>query len=94
MASKSKQSSDYFCVAVHRNYEDNWRIVSKHATREEAEAEIEKLRSYTGVFNYDNAELRVISRAEGKKEFGKNWEYVPIGGVRKIKPVRVTEDDE
>ena len=85
MATKN-QRAEYFCVAVQRNYEDKWRIVSKHATREEAEAEIEKLRSYTGTFNYDNAQLRIISRTEGKKEFGKSWEYVPIGGVRKKAP--------
>lgn len=93
MATK-KQQADYYCVAVKRNYEDVWRLVSKHNTREEAEAEIEKLRGYTGAFNYDNAELRVVSRAEGKKEFGKSWEYTPIGGVRKPKPARVREEEE
>jgi hypothetical protein len=89
-----KQQADYYCVAVKRNYEDVWRLVSKHDTREDAEAEIEKLRGYTGAFNYDNAELRVISRAEGKKEFGKSWEYAPIGGVRKTKPTRVKEQEQ
>jgi IMP dehydrogenase/GMP reductase len=90
---KKTQSREYFCVAVQRDYETVWRFVSQHATREEAEAELEKRRSYTGVFNYDNAKLRVISRAEAKKEFGKDWEYVPIGGVKK-KPARAELDDE
>ena len=81
MAKKSG-TPEYFCVAVKRNYEEVWRFVSTHPTREEAEAELEKRRSYTGAFNYDNAELRVISRSEAKKEFGKDWEYAPIGSNR------------
>jgi hypothetical protein len=85
--SKKSQTGEYFCVAVQRNYETMWRIVSKHRTREEAEAELETRRAYTGAFNYDNAELRVISRSEGKKEFGKDWEYTPIGAA-KSKPAR------
>jgi hypothetical protein len=74
-----KKIEEYFCVCVRRNYESVWRVVSKHATREEAEAELEKRRGYTGAFNYDNAELRVLSRSEAKKEFGADWEYKPIG---------------
>lgn len=81
MAVKTK-SDDYYCVAVQRNYEPQWRIISKHNTREEAQAEIENRRAYTGPFNYDNAEFRIISRAEGKKEFGKKWEYTPIGAKK------------
>lgn len=78
-----KTSAQYFCVGVRRNYESVWRFVSKHATLEEAQAEVEAKRGYTGVFNYDNAELRVLSRAEAKAEFGPKWEYKPIG--REIK---------
>jgi hypothetical protein len=85
MATKN-QRAEYYCVAVKRNYEETWRLVSKHSTLEEAQAELDKLRSFTGAFNYDNAQLRIISRSEGKKEFGKSWEYVPIGGVRKKMP--------
>ena len=85
--SKKSQTGEYYCVAVQRNYETIWRVVSKHNTREEAEAELEERRGYTGVFNYDNAQLRVISRAEAKKEFGKDWEYAPIGAP-KPKPSR------
>jgi hypothetical protein len=79
---KAQQQTNYYCVAVRRNYESVWRIVSKHNTAEEAQAELEERRAYTGSFNYDNAELRVISRAEAKKEFGAKWEYVPIGATR------------
>jgi hypothetical protein len=90
------QRAEYFCVAVQRNYETVWRVVSKHNTREEAEAELQERRGYTGAFNYDNAELRVISRSEAKKEFGKEWEYAPIGAP-KSKPARArsraTESD-
>jgi hypothetical protein len=75
----SKSKVEYYCVAVRRNYEETWRIVSKHATRDEAQNELETRRSYTGAFNYDNAELRVLSRSEAKKEFGASWEYKPIG---------------
>ncbi|MCC7449407.1 MAG: hypothetical protein IT324_18455 [Anaerolineae bacterium] len=74
-----KRIPDYYCLAVRRNYESIWRVVSKHASREEAQAELDKRRAYTGVFNYDNAELRVLSRSEAKQEFGDNWEYTPIG---------------
>jgi hypothetical protein len=77
-----KRVSDYYCVAVRRNYESIWRVISKHDTREQAQAALEERRAYTGVFNYDNAELRVISRAEGKAEFGADWEYKPIGEGR------------
>jgi len=75
-----RPASEYFCVAVRRNYEDVWRMVSKHSTLDEAQAELEKRRSYVGVFNYDNAELRVLSRSKAKEEFGARWEYKPIGG--------------
>ncbi len=74
-----KPNSEYFCVAVRRNYEDIWRVVSKHNTSDEAQAELDKRRSYTGAFNYDNAELRILSRAQAKQEFGAGWEYTPIG---------------
>jgi hypothetical protein len=77
-----KKVEDYFCVAVQRDYEKLWRVVSKHNTREEAQAELDKRRGYTGAFNYDNAELKVISRSEGKKQFGANWEYAPIGAPK------------
>jgi hypothetical protein len=74
-----KKQAEYYCVAVRRNYEEVWRVVSKHESRDEAEAELEKRRGYTGAFNYDNADLRVMSRSEAKKEFGSDWEYKPIG---------------
>lgn len=77
-----KAEAQYFCVCVRRDYESVWRVVSKHATREEAQAELDKRRSFKGAFNYDNAELRVLSRAEAKAEFGANWEYKPIGGSK------------
>ncbi|MBI5670520.1 MAG: hypothetical protein HZC41_21210 [Chloroflexi bacterium] len=81
MATK-KAKPEYYCVVVRRNYETVCRVVSKHATREEAEAELENRRSFKGDFNYDNAELRVLSRSEAKAEFGADWEYKPIGKAR------------
>jgi hypothetical protein len=86
------QRTEYFVVAVRRNYEETWRIVSKHDTNEDAQAEVEKRRGYTGAFNYDNAELRVISRSEAKKEFGASWEYAPIGAPRKTKTVKTVKE--
>lgn len=77
-----KQSAVYYCLAVHRDYESKWRVISKHATVEEAQAELERRRAFTGVFNYDNAELRVLSSTDAKKEFGPKWEYRPIGGTK------------
>jgi len=74
-----RSSSEYYCVCVRRHYEQVWRIVSRHKTYEEAQAELEERRSYTGTFNYDNADLRVLSRSEAKKEFGPKWEFTPIG---------------
>ncbi len=74
-----KSKKDYFVVAVRRDYEPIWRVVSKFDTREEAQADLDNRRSFTGVFNYDNAELRVLSRAQAKKEFGADWEYKAIG---------------
>lgn len=73
-----KTTSDYYCVCVRRNYESIWRVVSKHNTLEEAQEEMQNRRGYTGAFNYDNAELRVLSRTEAKKEFGSSWEYKAI----------------
>ncbi len=80
-----KPTSEYYCVAVRRNYEDIWRVVSKHSTSDEAQAELEKRRGYTGAFNYDNAELRVLSRSQAKREFGAQWEYKPIGSTKDSK---------
>lgn len=66
--------NEYF-VMVQRNYETIKRVVSAHPTREEAIAERDKRRAYTGSFNYDNAELTVITLAEAKKIFGEDWEF-------------------
>lgn len=75
-----RNNKEYYCVAVCRDYEPTvWRVVSKHDTREEAEAELQRRLEYTGAFNYHNARLRVIGRSEAKKEFGPDWEYRPIG---------------
>lgn len=87
---KTKRAREYFCVCVRRNYEKEFRFISKHDTREEAQAEIERRRSFTGPFNYDNAELWIVSRTEAKKEFGKDWEFKPIGNNIK-RPVREIE---
>lgn len=86
------KSGEYFCVAVQRNYEPQWRVISKHSTREEAQAEIDNRRAYKGAFNYDNAEFRIISRAEAKKEFGKKWEYTPIGAQSTKTPEKSSEN--
>lgn len=86
MSSKREPQQEYFCVMVKRNYEDVWRVVGKYETREEAEEAVQVKRAYTGVFNYDNAELQVISRTEGKKKFGANWEYTPIGEKPTLHP--------
>lgn len=85
------KSKDYYCVWVRRNYEEVWRAISKHDTREAAEMELERRRGFTGAFNYDNAELRILSRNEARKEFGKTWDYKPIGGA---KPAPVKEIDD
>ncbi len=77
-----KRVTDYYCVCVRRNYESIWRVISKHDTREQAQAALDERRAYTGVFNYDNAELRVLSRTEAKAEFGADWEYKPIGEAK------------
>lgn len=87
-----RDKADYYVVAVRRHYEDVWRFVSKHESRADAEAEVERRRGFTGAFNYDNADLRVVSRSEAKKEFGPDWEYKPIGGERKPRPAPYDED--
>lgn len=78
---KKAQIAEYYCVAVQRDYEETWRFISKHVTREAAQMELDERRAYTGSFNYDNATLRVISRTEAKQEFGADWEYAPIGST-------------
>jgi hypothetical protein len=85
---KRNQLVEYYCVAVRRNYEAIWRMVSQHDTPEAAQAELNERHAYTGAFNYNNADLRVISRSEAKKEFGADWEYTPIGLHKK----KVTQD--
>ena len=92
--SKKAATAEYYCVAVRRNYEKIWRFVSKHDSREQAQAALETRRGYTGVFNYDNAELKVFSRSEAKKEFGADWEYKPIGEGKAKEVVRKMESDE
>lgn len=74
---------DEYFVMVQRNYETIKRVVSAHPTREEAIAERDKRRAYTGSFNYNNAELTVISLAEAKKIFGEDWQF---GATSKPKP--------
>lgn len=64
-----------FFVMVQRNYETIKRVVSEHPTREAAQAELDKRRAYTGSFNYDNAELRVITLTEAKAIFGDDWQF-------------------
>jgi len=71
----AKQVREHFYVAVKRNYEDVWRVVI--TTRQEAEDHMAERRSWTGAFNYDNAELRVLSTGEAKAEFGATW----VGGI-------------
>jgi hypothetical protein len=71
----------YYCLAVRRSYEDVWRIVDKFDTEAEAQTARDERRAYTGVFNYNNAEFRIISREQGKQEFGARWEYHPIGEI-------------
>lgn len=92
--SKARARSEYYCLWVRRNYEEVWRAVSKHDTREAAQEELDKRRGFTGVFNYDNAELRVLSRTEARKEYGKDWDYKPIGGVRKVVPLGELTDEQ
>jgi hypothetical protein len=75
----AKQTSERFYLAVKRNYEDIWRLVSEFTTRQEAEDQMTERRGWTGAFNYDNAELRVISTGEAKAEFGSDWHYKPLG---------------
>jgi hypothetical protein len=89
----AKKISEYYCVCVRRNYEEIWRFVSKHDTKADAQAELDKRRSYTGVFNYDNAELRVVSRSEAKKEFGSRWEYKTIGEAKAAKQSTSQKED-
>jgi hypothetical protein len=92
MSTRSK--AEYYCVGVRRHYEPIWRMVSKHATRDEAQVQLDKMRGFTGNFSYDNADLRILSRLEAKAEFGVQWEFKPIvyspsktrggsGGVKK-----------
>lgn len=81
-----KQSTlEYYCVGVRRNYESMWRFIGKYSTLEEAQTALEARRGYVGSFNYDNAELRIISRSEAKKEFGPKWEYRAIGEKTPVK---------
>ncbi|MBZ0320403.1 MAG: hypothetical protein K8L91_28580 [Anaerolineae bacterium] len=77
--------NEYF-VMVQRNYETIKRVVSAHPTREEAIAERDKRRAYTGSFNYDNAELSVITLAEAKRIFGEDWEFGATAKSKTAKP--------
>jgi hypothetical protein len=74
-----KSAPEYYCLAVRRNYEEVWRFIGKYDTPDQAQAALDEKRAYVGAFNYDNAELRVVSRSEAKKEFGSDWEYRRIG---------------
>ena len=102
MATKTKTKvkptePEYFCLAVRRDYEKVWRVIGKYETQEQAEAALAEKRGYEGSFNYNNAELKVITRSEAKKQFGADWEYHPIGtkpGTPVAKPKRVTKTDD
>ena len=88
----AKDNTEYYCVAVRRNYESIWRFIGKYNTPEAAQAALEEKRAYTGSFNYDNAELRVVSRSQAKKEFGSDWEYYPIGSKPPAKATHKTDE--
>ncbi len=98
---KRSAKSEYYCVAVKRDYESEWRMLTRHDTLEEAQAELKERRGYTGAFNYDNAELRVMSRTEAREVFGGKWNFAPIGStsttpvaaVRARRPRRIGSDD-
>ena len=76
---KKTTEPQHYYVAVKRNYEDVWRVIGKYDTLEQAEVVIAEKRAYVGSFNYDNAELKVLSYADAKKQFGAEWVYHPIG---------------
>ncbi len=76
---KSTTAPQHFYLAVKRNYEDVWRVIGRYDTREEAQTLLDEKRAYVGSFNYDNAELKILSDAEAKKQFGAEWVYHPIG---------------
>jgi hypothetical protein len=88
---------EYFCLAVRREYETVWRVIGKYETPEQAETALNEKRAYEGSFNYNNAELKVMSRTEAKQQFGATWEYHPIGtkpGTPVAKPKRVSKNDD
>ena len=76
---KKQTEPQHYYLAVHRNYEDVWRVIGQFDTAEQAQTVLDEKRAYTGSFNYDNAELKVLTDVEAKKQFGADWTYHPIG---------------
>lgn len=75
---KAVEPHSYY-LAVKRNYEDVWRVIGKYDSQDQAQTVLDEKRAYSGSFNYDNAELKVLSDAEAKKLFGSEWVYHKIG---------------
>jgi hypothetical protein len=69
----------HFYLAVKRNYENVWRVIGEYDTQEQAETVLAEKRAYVGSFNYDNAELKVLTDVEARKQFGSDWVYHKIG---------------
>ena len=76
---KKTTAPQHYYLVVRRNYEDIWRVIGRYDTEEQAQTMLEEKRAYVGSFNYDNAELKVLSDPEAKKQFGTDWSYHPIG---------------
>ncbi len=70
-------NSEYY-IFIRRNFEATWYIASKHTSHQKAEAALAKMRSFSGMLSFSNAQLLLLSRSEAQQEFGTDWEEIFI----------------
>jgi hypothetical protein len=66
-------NSEYY-IFIRRNYEASWHVASRHTSQQKAEAALQKMRKFTGIVNFTNAQLLMLSHTEAEREFGTEWE--------------------
>src|SRR4051812_46572664 len=66
-------NNEYY-IFIRRNYEAAWHIASQHTSQQKAEAALAKMRNFSGLVNFHNAQMLMLSRSEAQREFGSDWE--------------------
>jgi hypothetical protein len=70
----SEPMNSEFFIFIRRNHEAAWHVASRHTSQQKAEAILTKMRSFSGMVNFHNAQMLLLSHSEAQREFGSDWE--------------------